>query len=103
MDFITYKATLPEVPAGTDVVSQEFTVEANGSSVLTETITVGGTPSNFEVPQDSNVTATLVYIDDAGNRSEARVLAFVATDAFAPAEPGEISVEAVSERTAPDA
>ncbi len=103
MDFITYRATFPAVPTGTDVVSQEFSVEVDGTPQPLQVLASDATSADFEAKQDSSVVVELVNVDDAGNRSIPQRLAFTAIDTFAPAQPGEISVEATGERTVPDA
>lgn len=105
MDLLTYEADLPAVPEGTDVAGQVFTVSVDGTArpevELDKAATVS---SDFEVPQGSTVALSLVYVDDAGNRSAARTQEFVAQDTIAPSEPGDFGeVRLKSERTVPDA
>lgn len=100
MDFLTYEATLPSVPAGTDVASQTFTVTVDGTAQPSQSLGKDATTATFEVPQDSSVLVSLTYVDDAGNSSAAQTLEFVATDTISPAQPSNIGpVTLVSERT----
>jgi hypothetical protein len=84
-------------PVDHDVVSREFTV-AYGDATSGKTF--DGTATDFGeivVPQDSEVTLTLVDIDDAGNRSEPAVVTFTALDTIPPAKPGEFGVTLLRE------
>jgi hypothetical protein len=84
-------------PVDHDVVTREFTVE---HGEVTGTKTFDGTATDFGeivVPQDSEVTLTLVDIDDAGNRSEPAVVTFTALDTIPPAKPGEFGVTLLRE------
>lgn len=93
---LVYTATLPTVETA-DVVSQELTIDIDGVS-NTESYAKDATTSNeFSAADNANVTLSLVYVDDAGNRSEARVQMFVATDTIAPAQPGEVGVNLIRE------
>lgn len=85
-------------PVDADVVSRELTVSIAGAA---------GTPATFsgtatdlgEVKADhgAEVILSLVDIDDAGNRSEAAVVTFTATDTIPPSKPGEFGVSLVRE------
>lgn len=104
MDFLTYEATLPTVPAGTDVVSQQLVVSADGAAVLSQELAVDATTATFEVPEGSTVDLALAYTDNAGNLSPPRTQSFVAQDTIAPDAPGDFGeMRLVSERTVPDA
>jgi hypothetical protein len=84
-------------PVDHDVVSRELTV-AYGDATSGKTF--DGTATDFGeivVPQDSEVTLTLVDIDDAGNRSEPAVVTFTALDTIPPAKPGEFGVTLLRE------
>lgn len=86
-------------PVDADVVSRELTVVVGGSQVSQTTYTGSTTDlGEVTVEQDSEVTLSLVDIDDAGNRSEAAVYGpFMATDTIAPAQPGSFGVTLVRE------
>lgn len=100
MDILKYEATLPAVPAGTDVASQEFDVSVDGAAQVTQTLGADATTATFEVPQGSNVSLALRYVDDAGNKSADQTQEFVANDTIAPDAPGEFgAITLVSERT----
>jgi hypothetical protein len=100
MDMLTYEAAFPGVPAGTDVAKQVFVATANGVDVKNEELEASAVSATFEVEQGANVSLSLVYVDDAGNRSAARTQDFVATDTIAPEAPGEFgAVTLISERT----
>jgi len=84
-------------PVDHDVVARELSVTVGDS---TETKTVAGSTTDLgevTVAQDSEVTMSLVDIDDAGNRSEPAVVTFTATDTIPPAKPGEFGVSLLRE------
>jgi hypothetical protein len=103
MDFITYRAVFPAVPTGTDVVSQLFDIAVDGNDRPTQTLDKDASSCDFEVPQDASISTRLVYVDDAGNHSKPQLKNFTAIDDQPPAQPGEISIQTISERTVPDA
>jgi len=98
-DILTYRVLVgPVVDA--DVVTRELSVYVDGSDVAREVRAYE--PSATElgdvlVAQGSSVELRVVDIDDAGNRSEPAVLAFVAEDTLPPAQPGTLGVTLVSE------
>lgn len=49
------------------------------------------------VPQDSDVSLTLVDVDDAGNMSAPAIYVFKATDTIAPPVPGSFGVNVLRE------
>jgi hypothetical protein len=76
-----------------DVTGRQLTVVVNGE--VLSTVELAGSATDLgevKVEQNSNVTLSLVDIDDAGNRSQAAVLDFVATDTIPPAQPGSFGV-----------
>jgi hypothetical protein len=97
MDILSYEVTLPAVPAGASVETQRLDVTIGGVTASQEpaldVVTVA-----IEAPQDSAVALALVYIDEAGNASQASTREFVAVDTIAPAQPGEMTVVATGER-----
>jgi hypothetical protein len=99
MDFLTYQATLPVVPAGTDIDLQSLVITVDGAAT-TQELSKEATTATFEVPQGSDVELSLLYVDDAGNASDPRTQSFVATDTIAPEAPGPFGeIKIVSERT----
>lgn len=89
MDILTYEADLPDVPEGTDVQTKELTVTVDGTAREPQSLPLDAAVATFEVPQDSSVTLSLVYVDDGGNRSAARDQTFTAADTIAPDAPGD--------------
>jgi hypothetical protein len=76
-----------------DVTGRQLTVVVNGE--VLSTIELAGSATDLgeiKVEQNANVALSLVDIDDAGNRSQAAVLDFVATDTIPPAQPGLFGV-----------
>lgn len=85
-------------PVDGDVVSRELTTVVGGEVVSTKFFAGSDVLlGEVSVPQDSAVVLTLVDIDDAGNRSQAAVVEFTATDSIAPAQPGSFGVSLVRE------
>lgn len=96
-DMLIFDVILP-VAAVSDVVTRELTVAPEGQTP--ETRSLGGAETlavGFKAPQDTNVALTLVDVDDAGNRSEARVQTVVLKDTIAPPLPGELGVNVTGE------
>ena len=76
-----------------DVTGRQLTVMVNGEVISTVELSGSATDlGEFKVEQNSNVSLSLVDIDDAGNRSQPAVLEFVATDTIPPAQPGSFGV-----------
>lgn len=103
MDFLTYEATLPAVPAS-DVTSQSLVVTVDTVARAPQELAKEATTATFEVPQGSNVSLSLTYADDATppNVSAPREQSFVANDTIAPTAPGEFGeIKVISERTEP--
>ncbi len=97
-DVLTY-AVSAAPPVDSDVVTRELSVAVNG--VKRAVTTHAGSSvdlGSVDVPQDAEVVLLLVDVDDAGNRSEAAELKFVAVDTIAPAAPGALGVSLVGER-----
>lgn len=85
-------------PTATDVVERRLTVEYPGSEPVTKTYGPNDTTlGEITVPQDAEVTLTLIDVDDVGNTSEPAVATFTAVDTIAPAKPGELGVTLVRE------
>jgi len=102
MDILQYEADLPVVPPGTDVESQELTITA-GAETEVQALAVDVLLATFEVPQDSTVVLSLVWIDDGGNRSAAKTQDFVALDTISADAPGDFGeIRLVGERRTED-
>lgn len=94
---LKFVLTMPEKGAS-DVVSRELTVSVDGAEPVVFTLTGDVVESQeFEAADGAAVTGTLVDVDDAGNKSEAREFTFVLVDTIAPPQPGEVGVKVVSE------
>ena len=101
-DVLTYQVSVgPAVDH--DVVSRELSCVIDAgepvvSSFPGSTIDLG----LVSAPQGASVILALVDIDDAGNRSDAATLEFVAADTLPPASPGSFGVTLVGESPAPE-
>ncbi len=94
---LKFVLTLPEKGAS-DVVSRELTVSVDGGEPVVFTLAGDVVESQeFEAADGAAVTGTLVDVDDAGNKSEAREFTLVLVDTIAPPQPGEVGVKVVSE------
>jgi len=100
-DLLTYSVVAAS-PSAPDVVSRELVVAVNGE-VKPVVYFAGATTDlgTVDAPQNSEVSLTLVDVDDAGNRSEPTSLVFVALDTLPPSAPGSIGVTLVGETVAP--
>lgn len=96
-EMLVFVLTLPPKSAP-DVVSRELTVKVGDAEPQTLSPGVDDTESiELSGADNASVTGSLVDIDDAGNRSEARTFEFVLTDTIAPAQPAEVGVRVVRE------
>lgn len=96
-DVLTYRVSAP-VSVSKDVVNRLLTLSVNGKDEGIATLPGNATElSVFSVPQNAEVVLTLVDVDDAGNKSEAATLSFVAVDTIPPAAPGGLGVTLVGE------
>lgn len=94
---LKFVLTLPTVGVS-DVVSRELTVAVGDVEAVLLTLSSDATESQeFEAADDTVVTGTLVDVDNAGNKSEAREFNFVIVDTIAPPQPGELGVKVISE------
>lgn len=96
-DMLHFKIVLPN-PGASDVVSRELTVAIAGGEPVVQV--VDGTVlevSGFSGNDNDSVSADLVDIDDAGNRSEARHGDFVLLDTIPPPKPDTLAVVVESE------
>lgn len=84
---LLYEAILPEMPTGTDIVRQHFTVEAEGVTEEQD-LPADATTVQFRVNSDVSVTLSLTYIDDAGNVSAPSTQQFMSKDTIPPTAPG---------------
>lgn len=90
----------PTPPAPHDVVKGELSVSIAGQSLPPLDVELGATSVAHDafVGNDNDpVELSLVYVDDAGNRSQASTLAAVLTDNIAPSAPGELALSVVEE------
>jgi hypothetical protein len=84
-------------PSDADVVERILTVTIDGDSSAKP---YPGDTSKFDdltVQQDANVILSLVDVDDAGNRSGATSVTFVAADTIPPSDPSGLGVTLVGE------
>jgi len=93
---LEFKLLLPPASAA-DVASREvrfmiddFLVEADLNKEDQET-------NLYQAEEGAVIRGTLVDIDDAGNRSEAREFEYTLNDTLAPPQPGELGLEVVAE------
>lgn len=99
-DKILFQVVLPPKSAA-DVVRRELLVSfADGTEDLIELAASDTVSETFKGDQDSEVTVSLVDIDDAGNRSEASVATFTLLDSVAPPAPGELGIQVTGEELA---
>lgn len=84
---LRYEAHLPTMPTGTDIASQKLTV-SHGETTEDIALGVDDTTAQFLVPQDADVTLSLVYVDDAGNVSPPSTQTFHSNDTIPPDAPG---------------
>jgi len=90
---ILFDVSLPP-PGATDVVSRELFLTIDGAIVEVPLLPGNATiASGFQGPQGATVGATLVDIDDAGNRSEpSPKLVATLQDTIPPPAPGELGL-----------
>lgn len=99
-DKILFQVVLPPKSAA-DVVRRELLVSfADGTEDLIELTASDTVTENLKGDQDSDVTLSLVDIDDAGNRSEPSVATFTLQDTVAPPQPGELGIKITGEEVA---
>ena len=84
-----------------DVVRRELEVVIGDQPAVVLELPAEAIPElaneQFAGAQDARVSLKLCNVDDAGNRSEPRVLEVVLVDTVAPATPGEFGVRITSE------
>lgn len=102
-DVLTYRVAAGPV-VDHDVVTRELSVVVDGGEPVVSEFSGSATDLDLlTVPQGAEVVLSLVDIDDAGNRSDAAVVSFVAADTIPPAAPGAFGVTLVAEAPAPEA
>jgi hypothetical protein len=101
-DVLTYQVSVgPAVDH--DVVSRELSFVIDGADPVVASFPGSTTDLGLvSAPQGSSIVLSLVDIDDAGNRSDAATLEFVAADTLPPAVPGAFGVTLVGESPAPE-
>jgi hypothetical protein len=94
---LKFVLVLPQKGAA-DVVQRELTVQVGeGDPVV---VSLGGDEvesGTFEGEDGDSVSGSLVDVDDAGNKSEAREFSFVLVDTVAPPTPGEVGLKVTEE------
>ena len=94
---LVFKFNLPEKSAP-DVTSRELTVQSGTNDPTLITLPPEVTETDTLQGNEGDVlTVSLVDIDDAGNRSEARTQEFTLADTIPPAQPGEIGLVVTEE------
>lgn len=93
---LKFVLVLPEAGAS-DVVSRE--VRFSVGTELYETVLEGTAVETQEFSGNDGdaVTGSLVDVDDAGNKSEAREFVFTLVDNLAPPQPGEVGLRVTGE------
>lgn len=85
-------------PVSGDVVSRILTVSVNGAEVAVNNYDATATNlGELSFSQGDNVALALVDVDDAGNKSSAAVVEFVAQDTIPPESPAGFGVKLVRE------
>lgn len=93
-DGLVYKVNIPALPAVGDLVSQILCVHYEGQEKELPVDQAGG-ETLFMVPQDSDVSIHLKYVDDGGTKSEGPLFSFKALDTintFTPPGFGEVAL-----------
>lgn len=94
---LEFKLVLP-VPGAVDVVGRELTVKVADGEAVTQTVAADVLEvAGFSGADNAAVEVSLVDVDDAGNKSEARVQTFTLVDNLAPPVPGEIGLQVTNE------
>lgn len=98
---LKFVVTVPEEtdPHAFDVQRREVTVTRadGGSQMLLVEGKGAGESTEFTAAQGESITVASVSVDDVGNRSEARMQAFIVTDTIAPPAPGEVGIRVTEE------
>lgn len=99
-DMLLFDVMLP-APGATDVVKRELTLTFEGQEPQVLELAGAATQVSSKGPQDTKLTLSLVDIDDAGNRSDARVQDALLADVIPPAQPGEMQIVVTGEEDDP--
>ena len=94
---ILFQVVLP--PKGADdVVTRELQLSFADGGLLTVNLEPSAeTTAVLRGPEGTQVTVSLVDVDDSGNRSEPSVAVFDLVDVIPPPQPGELSLNIVGE------
>ena len=96
-DKLGYTLALPPKSTAADVVKRTLSVKIGDAEAIETEVAAEVVQHEIIVDQDLSVHVELVDVDDAGNKSPASVLDFVAIDNIAPPQPGEMGVLSVRE------
>lgn len=103
---LTYEIALPTSPSPdvTKLVLSIAEVLADGTAMptISRDVAKDAKSDSVTVREGSSVAISIVAIDDAGNSSAPKSVAFTATDTIPPVLEGDLSVKAVSEQNAVD-
>lgn len=87
-------------PTAPDVASGELTIQIGSN----EPFVINTTPTEqtiqdarFSGADGETVIATFVFVDDAGNKSQAREASAVLADTIPPPQPGELAIRVTGE------
>lgn len=78
-DGLVYSVSLPKLPQDGDLKSQYLCIHYDGKEIE-HSLDAEDTEASFIVPQDSEASIHLVYVDDGGNKSEGPLFSFKAVD-----------------------
>ncbi len=98
-DKLNFVFVVPAEDEPSDVVSREVKLTLADGTV-SEFVNEGNgafESAEFTADQDSEVSISVVNVDDAGNKSVPRVQSFTLVDTIAPPAPGELGVKVVGE------
>lgn len=85
-------------PKAADVKSRELTYTIDGTSHTTSLNPANDPPFTFLAPEGSQITGSVVDVDDKGNRSEpSEVTTFAAVDTFPPPKPDAPAFQVVGQ------
>jgi len=94
---LKFVLTLPQAGAA-DVVARKLTVKVGEADAVKFDLAADAVESEgFECEDNTEVTGSLVDVDDAGNESAASEFSFVIVDTFPPPQPGEVGVKVTGE------
>ncbi len=94
-NMILFNVPMPDLALPNDIATRKLHVvvqQADGEHVIDLEATATDTVienDDFKAVQDTDITGSLIDVDDAGNASPARTFTVTANDSFAPPEPGE--------------